>query len=647
MTRLTARCLVLAVLVLAAADATAAFYLDPSIRIAVIDQDIEYRPDTGETFEQVAARADGWISNAQRPLRDVVGPVALWVRFTLPATQAPRRVMLTATFWETADFHVLVDGIRVDRQPAGMLLPWSERRTRVTMTPAFVGPFVEIEQPAGKATSVYARLATQAAYVPAPPLRFALTDAGRVREGELRDRIGQGIFLGVMLFLVVYNLGLFAMTREPAYAYYVLLETGFTVAWGALFGTNLEFLWPEHPHWDFTAMWMATLLGGTGLAQFLRHYLELNRHFPRIDQGLRAIAVVNVVLLPVVFLPISKFALFDLLNTSAPILVPVLLYIVFLAMRRRLPNAGNLAIALAFFGVGLATYAIAVASGNPQAAVHAGQIGSVLSGITLSLGLGWRHEKMREAHERERVAAIEEQNRTLEAKIQERTADLAMERERSDALLANILPQAVIAELRENGASEPRRHEETTILFTDFAGFTLAVGTMPAKRLVEELDDIFGAFDEVIAAHGLEKIKTIGDAYMAAGGLPTADPDHAVRCVAAALALVECIAARNRTATMKWGLRVGVHSGAVVAGVVGRRKYAYDVWGDTVNIASRLESAGEPGRVNVSAYTCDLVRHRFACEYRGKVAAKGKGEMDMYFVIGPAGAGLQRGNRET
>jgi class 3 adenylate cyclase len=150
---------------------------------------------------------------------------------------------------------------------------------------------------------------------------------------------------------------------------------------------------------------------------------------------------------------------------------------------------------------------------------------------------------------------------------------------------------------------------------------------------VQELNEIFRGFDDIVADHRLEKIKTIGDAYMAASGLPVSAKDHAIQCVRAGLALARFIEERNRTAAMKWGLRVGVHSGTVVAGVVGKHKYAYDVWGDTVNIASRLESAGEVNRVNISAYTFDLVQDRFECEYRGKIIAKGKGELDMYFVI--------------
>ena len=180
--------------------------------------------------------------------------------------------------------------------------------------------------------------------------------------------------------------------------------------------------------------------------------------------------------------------------------------------------------------------------------------------------------------------------------------------------------------------SEPRRFEEASILFTDFLGFTVTVSTIPPKRLVQELDEIFRGFDDIMVANGLEKIKTIDDACMAAGGLPVAADNHALRCVRAGLALTQFIETRNQTAAMKWGLRVGVHSGAVVAGIVGKNKYAYDVWDDTVNIASRLESASEVNKVNISAYTFELVQAFFECEYRGKLAAKGKGEIDMYFV---------------
>ena len=157
---------------------------------------------------------------------------------------------------------------------------------------------------------------------------------------------------------------------------------------------------------------------------------------------------------------------------------------------------------------------------------------------------------------------------------------------------------------------------------------------MPADRMVAELTEIFSSFDEIIDRCGIEKIKTIGDAYMAAAGVPTTCDDHVNRIVNAALQMQSFITQRNTSRPFKWGLRIGIHSGPVVAGVLGTRRLAFDVWGDTVNIASRMESSGEPGRVNISAYTFDLVQASFACTYRGKIAAKGKGEIDMYYVDG-------------
>jgi class 3 adenylate cyclase len=211
--------------------------------------------------------------------------------------------------------------------------------------------------------------------------------------------------------------------------------------------------------------------------------------------------------------------------------------------------------------------------------------------------------------------------------------DVAVEHERAERLLFNILPVDLAKELSATGVARSARHESASMLFTDFSGFTQAASAMPADRMVAELNEIFGAFDDICDELGVEKIKTIGDAYMAAAGLPKPCADHAQLCVRAGLRMLDYLEQRNRTAAfIKWSLRVGIHSGPVVTGVVGKRKYAFDVWGDTVNIASRMESAGETGRVNVSAYTYDLIRTEFECEYRGKVDAKGKGQIDMYFV---------------
>jgi len=208
----------------------------------------------------------------------------------------------------------------------------------------------------------------------------------------------------------------------------------------------------------------------------------------------------------------------------------------------------------------------------------------------------------------------------------------------TQALLENILPKDVARELVETGNTRPVRHEAISVLFTDFSGFTQASAAMPPELVVLELNEIFAAFDDICDARGVEKIKTIGDAYMAAAGVPIACPDHAQRCIQVGLQMLQFMEARNARSAFKWGLRVGIHAGPAVSGVVGKRKYAYDVWGDTVNIASRMESSGEVGRVNISAYTFHLVRDTVPCEYRGRVEVKGKGPIDMYFVSKDAAA---------
>ena len=182
------------------------------------------------------------------------------------------------------------------------------------------------------------------------------------------------------------------------------------------------------------------------------------------------------------------------------------------------------------------------------------------------------------------------------------------------------------------GTGEPQRFEDVTVMFTDFVGFSNAVATIPAKKLVNDLNEIFAAFDDIVAANGLEKIKTIGDSYMAAGGLKENNIPHAVAVVKTAKELMEYLRQKNEHAGVKWEMRAGIHSGSVVGGVVGSKKLSFDLWGDTVNLASRMESASQPNKINISAYTYELIRDVYPCEYRGKIDTKDKGKLEMYFV---------------
>jgi class 3 adenylate cyclase len=212
-------------------------------------------------------------------------------------------------------------------------------------------------------------------------------------------------------------------------------------------------------------------------------------------------------------------------------------------------------------------------------------------------------------------------------------------KKKSEDLLLNILPFETAEELKVHGSAKAKRFEEVTVMFTDFKDFTLASEKMSAEELVKLVHFYYSEFDWIISKYNLEKIKIIGDSYMCAGGLPVSNKTHAHDVVSAALELQEFMSSQ-KTDRVNLGesyfeLRIGIHSGPVVAGIVGTKKFAYDIWGDTVNTASRMENSCETGKVNISGTTYERVKDRFKCTYRGKILAKNKGEIDMYFVESP------------
>jgi len=209
---------------------------------------------------------------------------------------------------------------------------------------------------------------------------------------------------------------------------------------------------------------------------------------------------------------------------------------------------------------------------------------------------------------------------------------IAAAMEKSDHLLLNILPVGIANDLKEKGKTEPRLFNHVTACFVDIVNFTQKSTTLAPAILIEELNQIFTAFDNIIEKHACERIKTIGDSYLAVSGLPEPDPMHAFKIVSCCIDMVRFIRKRNTESACTWEIRAGVHSGEVIAGVVGVKKYIYDVFGDTINTASRMESHSEPMKINISESTYNLVRESFETEPRGELEVRGKGKLQMYFV---------------
>lgn len=220
--------------------------------------------------------------------------------------------------------------------------------------------------------------------------------------------------------------------------------------------------------------------------------------------------------------------------------------------------------------------------------------------------------------------------------LETKNKEVELEMKKSEGLLLNILPKETAEELKEFGSTSPKSYELVTVLFTDFKGFTHISEKLSPKTLVHELNYCFNAFDDIVKKYNLEKIKTIGDAYMCAGGIPIPNTSNAIDAVKAAIEMQQFIDDWKQAKIAKgesiWELRIGIHTGEIIAGVVGKTKFTYDIWGDTVNLAARMESSSEAGKINISETTYQLVKEIFQCTYRGKLKVKNKGEVDMFFV---------------
>jgi len=460
------------------------------------------------------------------------------------------------------------------------------------------------------------------------------------------------LFFGAVLVMVLYNLFIGFVTWNRAYFYYIAYSLTIGLTTFFVKGYPIVFLGKYHFIInDYFAV--IASLASIFLGLFTIEFLQVKKQY-RLGYKLLHIAnylqafVILVFLLGYINLNVQLYQIVNVFTNVSVLIVSIRLY-------KSYKPAQIFFFSFLIFLLLNTTLNLTYANIIPfdTITLYYLQIGGFIELTLFSIALANKiniYRKEKEEAQHKTIALIKEQNTVLEQKVKERTLALnetneeltstlqavETERRKSDKLLLNILPLETAQELKEKGFATPKYYDLITVLFTDFKGFTHIAEKMTPNEVIENLNTCFYALDVICEKYGLEKIKTIGDSYMCAGGLPVANDTNPIDVVKAGLEMqvfmAQWKAEKEAKGLPAWELRLGIHSGEAVAGVVGKNKFAYDIWGDTVNLASRMESSGEVGKVNISGTTYELVKDKFQCVYRGKIEAKNKGEVEMYFV---------------
>lgn len=517
--------------------------------------------------------------------------------------------------------------------------------------------FFEFDLQAGKQTVIYLHCVNRdAAVTPQQVIPLTLMNKRTFSKYYEKPADYTYMFIGAAGIMAVFNLMVFFITGLRAYFFYTLY-----VLFASLFALALvpQFAIPIYGHMDVNRL-PISLAGGLGQVFYVlvgRDILETKKYFPRIDLLLKAMVGMLCLSAALSFVPDTQM-ITVFMNFSATLVdYPTLLAMgILMTMRRHLPGTYFL-VASAIYSTGVMVMIFQLLGILPPVlfgfitATTALEIGLAAELALFSLGLGARinmmrrrlaeealeKERLKREQEEERKRVLEEQNRLLEQKVQERTKELQAERDKSEELLLNILPAEVAAELKMMGKATPKGYGAITIAFIDFVGFTRVTQDMTPEELVATVDYYFSNFDSIAEKYDMEKIKTIGDAYFMVSGLPTERPTHAIEMLQACqeiMAFVHHEKQVRQPLELPWfDCRIGIHSGSVIAGIVGHKKYAFDVWGRDVNIASRIESGGFDGKINISQATYDLVKDRFAFAHQGRIDAKNIGELELYCLV--------------
>ena len=449
-------------------------------------------------------------------------------------------------------------------------------------------------------------------------------------------------YLGMVAMLFLYNLSIYITSRAIEYFYYSTW-----VLFSILFFMNSKgyssMLFPEQLSFIMVHANILSSLGGISILLFVQSTLRLKENFPSMTKWYNI--MLGAYLIIIVSSLMHRFQLAaNLSQLTLMITVFLGLYSGIVIYRQGHSFAKYYLYGFIVTLISMTIYIFIFQKVFPFNVFTSNSIivGSAIEMILFSFGLGAKINTINKekllAQEtafkalKENEQLVYQQNISLESKVEARTRELSLEKQKSDDLLLNILPAEVAHELMEVGISEAKNYTDVSVLFTDFVNFTGISESLTPQALVNELHICFKGIDEIIEKNKLEKIKTIGDAYLAVCGLPNKCDTHAQNTINAAKEICEFILKRKQDGGL-FEIRIGIHSGPVIAGIVGIKKFAYDIWGDTVNTAARMEQNSEGGKINISGATYNLIKNNYQTMYRGKIAAKNKGEIDMYFIL--------------
>lgn len=577
-----------------------------------------------------------------------LGPqmVPVWVRIKITNTQLENLYLeLAAPLLEVVELYEEESGVLKNIFTGGFTHPFEARPIKIETW------LFDLNIPIQTTKTYYLKVAS------GYPLQLPLTvsDKNSFVEHNQKHNLFWGIYMGVVAFAFLYNLFIYFSVREKTYLYYLGYVFFSALFYLALPGFDFKFLYPAIPILNFYFVIMVCITN-VFVVLFTMRFLQITKEIKWLYWYGTGIKLFFALLIPAAFLlPYGLIILLAQLFSLVLCLFTIIAGIN--GILRKVPTAKYFLMAWTLFITLTVIFLLTDQKVLPSNffTLHSIFIGHMTEVLLLSFALADKINFLRRENEykqKQIIFHLEENekiqlkaNRELEHKVVERTSEIVKQKDiiqaeklRSDELLLNILPAETAEELKRTGVAQAKQLHATSVLFADIKDFTNITGGLNPEELVFEINECFTAFDKIMEKHSLEKIKTIGDAYMAAGGIPDPNTSNASDAVHAALEMMEFIktlnAQKKGTNRKIFDIRIGINSGPVIAGIVGIKKFAYDIWGDTVNIASRMESSSEAGRINISHSTFALVKDQFDCSYRGKIEAKNIGQIEMYFVNG-------------